>query len=111
MRLHECDNVTCAESSCKHPEFPCIPAASLREWDGGTKPFDGRHKYHKLPRSTAIQTEVLSDWKNTPCLCSNKAVLKRCAEFNLATSMLHLIWQRLLLLQIMLANVTSSFYQ
>lgn len=91
--------------------FPPYRQHSLAEYDGGTKPFDSRRKYHKLPRSTAIQKEVLNGWKNALCLCSNKAVLTHCAEFSLAASMLHLIWQRLMLLQIMLANIISSFYQ
>lgn len=66
-----------------------------------------------MPKKTP--QEVLSNWKNTWYLCKDSAVAVSPAAFNLAINMLHLIWQRFVLLFFMassggrlkLANVFS----
>lgn len=69
-----------------------------------------------MPKKTP--QEVLSNWKNTWDLSNDSAVAVSPAAFNLAINMLHLIWQRFLLLFFMassggrlkLANVFSFLF-
>lgn len=56
------------------------------------------HKYYKMPETTPVRETVASTRKNTLHLCSNNAVAKNHADFNLAVNMLHLIWRRFMLL-------------